>query len=641
MISKQLIGITLATGLIAITASAERAQAQAGWNVCRDVECLDQGWNDAQRRWWYTTTQGSRLLPLSWMRALEQPGDGDGAIRAFLDRAYMDELGYIANPDPVHNPEGLPLGWVVDQDKTLDADLMCDTFPETCDALTMREPWVGLTCSACHTNEITHQGRRLRVEGAPTLADFQRMEEDLLQALKDTVADRDRFDRFARAVLGSDQTIDGRESLELQLNEQIVWQQALADKNAAPKVRYGHARLDAQGHILNKVALTIRHPNQITNVLADAPASYPHIWNTSQQDQLQWNGIAPRMFKIRFLGENTELGALVRNTSEVIGVFAHLETDKSKVLRGYPSSARVRELISLERQLESLQSPRWPEEMLGAIDWDLAARGREVFTRKIDGESCADCHSHMAPTDTSSNMKISMTPLAELGTDVFTTCNTFLHRSKSGNFGGQLVDTKFTRIDRDEDYTRLMLVNATVGTIRGKLFEVLAAILGEDDRPSGIRTETGLVTEYLPGVSDAKKKADAEECLTQEHPLLAYKARSLNGIWATAPYLHNGSVPTLYDLLLPVRMRNVATALDAELPEDAATRPEVFGVGSREFDPVKVGFVSGLDQNPFTFRARGEDGEPIPGNFNSGHDYGTAGLSEEDRRALVEYLKTL
>ncbi len=62
--------------------------------------------------------------------------------------------------------------------------------------------------------------------------------------------------------------------------------------------------------------------------------------------------------------------------------------------------------------------------------------------------------------------------------------------------------------------------------------------------------------------------------------LLSYKARSLNGIWATAPYLHNGSVPTLYDLLLPVNAREAAPK----------ARPVTFKVGAREFDPVKVGF---------------------------------------------------
>lgn len=627
---------SMSVALLGTTMSAQSAEV-----ACADVECLEQGWNDEQRRWWYTTTQGSRLLPLSWFLALEQPKATSPSPTPFLDRAHLEDMGYIANPDPVNNPHDLPLGFAVDVNATMSADLMCDTFPETCDALTMREPWVGMTCSACHTNEITFNGRRLRVEGAPTLADFQRFEEDLLQSLKETAEDRDQFDRFARSVLGAGQSIDGRLSLEKQLKEQIDWQQALADKNAAPEVRYGHGRLDAQGHILNKVALTIKADDQINNVLADAPASYPHIWNTSQQPQLQWNGIAPRMFKLRWLGESTELGALVRNTSEVIGVFAHIETDNSKVWRGYRSSARVDNLVSLERQLAELQSPVWPEDLLGPIDWDLATRGREVFTRKINGQSCADCHSHMAPDDTTSDMVIEMTPLRKIGTDVFTTCNTVLHQSIAGNFTGQPVDTKLNKIG-ETDYTRLMLVNATVGAILGKWDEVISVAFWKDNRPDGSRTEgvSGL-EEILPGVSDQAKIDQATTCLTIENDLLAYKSRSLNGIWATAPYLHNGSVPTLYDLLLPARMRTIATGFEPEIPDGTELRPETFGVGNREFDPVKVGFVSDPDQNPFVFRARNDNGEPIPGNFNSGHEYGTSGLSEEDRRALLEYLKTL
>lgn len=74
---------------------------------------------------------------------------------------------------------------------------------------------------------------------------------------------------------------------------------------------------------------------------------------------------------------------------------------------------------------------------------------------------------------------------------------------------------------------------------------------------------------------------------------LAYKARPLNGIWATAPYLHNGSVPTLYDLLLP--------------PEE---RPVAFSAGRWAFDPVKVGPVQ--EGAPFTVDTR------LPGNANTG-----------------------
>ncbi len=116
---------------------------------------------------------------------------------------------------------------------------------------------------------------------------------------------------------------------------------------------------------------------------------------------------------------------------------------------------------------------------------------------------------------------------------------------------------------------------------------------------------------------------------------LVYKARPLNGIWATAPYLHNGSVPTLYDLLLPT-----------------AERPRQFTVGRREFDPQAVGFVTDPFPGGFVFRTVDEQGRAVPGNSNAGHEYGTGRLKSnggdglplltpEERWELVEYMKSL
>jgi len=107
--------------------------------------------------------------------------------------------------------------------------------------------------------------------------------------------------------------------------------------------------------------------------------------------------------------------------------------------------------------------------------------------------------------------------------------------------------------------------------------------------------------------------------------LNSYKARSLNGIWATAPYLHNGSVPTLYDLLLPKK--------GPKDPPSGEYRSNTFQVGSREFDPQKVGLKSS-GYNGFTFDTSRR------GNSNAGHTYGT-GLDKEQRLDLLEYLKSL
>jgi mono/diheme cytochrome c family protein len=126
--------------------------------------------------------------------------------------------------------------------------------------------------------------------------------------------------------------------------------------------------------------------------------------------------------------------------------------------------------------------------------------------------------------------------------------------------------------------------------------------------------------------------------------IAGYKPRPLEGVWATAPFLHNGSVPTLYQMLLP-----------------PAKRDTKFFVGRREYDPVHVGFVTTPD-------ADGDDDgfwldTSIPGNHNTGHAFaadaptwarhlqnpaanplpsGVIGpeFTDDERFAIVEYLKT-
>jgi hypothetical protein len=97
-----------------------------------------------------------------------------------------------------------------------------------------------------------------------------------------------------------------------------------------------------------------------------------------------------------------------------------------------------------------------------------------------------------------------------------------------------------------------------------------------------------------------------------------YANHPLDGIWLRAPYLHNGSVPTLRDLLEPFERR-----------------PTVFYRGYDVFDQANVGFVTdGPEAQGFS-----RYDTSLPGNSNSGHVYGTT-LPEEDKRAIVEYLKT-
>jgi len=105
-----------------------------------------------------------------------------------------------------------------------------------------------------------------------------------------------------------------------------------------------------------------------------------------------------------------------------------------------------------------------------------------------------------------------------------------------------------------------------------------------------------------------------------EEDLKGYIAPFLDGIWLKAPYLHNGSVPTLRDLLEP-----------------AAQRPKVFWRGYDVYDQTRVGFLS---DTPEAQRVGTKLDTASKGGGNQGHEFGTA-LTTEEKDALVEYLKTL
>jgi hypothetical protein len=118
------------------------------------------------------------------------------------------------------------------------------------------------------------------------------------------------------------------------------------------------------------------------------------------------------------------------------------------------------------------------------------------------------------------------------------------------------------------------------------------------------------------------KYSDYEWKFNQFQDIDGYAASPLDGLWLRAPYLHNGSLPTLEDLL--------------KAPED---RPTEFYRGYDVYDQEKVGFIHDLDEKPQTGIKLFRYDTSLPGNSHAGHLYGTA-LSDEDKRELIEYLKT-
>ena len=117
-------------------------------------------------------------------------------------------------------------------------------------------------------------------------------------------------------------------------------------------------------------------------------------------------------------------------------------------------------------------------------------------------------------------------------------------------------------------------------------------------------------------------RSSGTEADSTAKPVNAYESRVLQGIWSTAPYLHNGSVPTLAELLKPADQRVAA-----------------FKIGP-SYDIQNVGLA--VEQSQFNYTLATADCTNLnSGNSRCGHEFGTTTLSADEKKALLEYLKTL
>lgn len=115
----------------------------------------------------------------------------------------------------------------------------------------------------------------------------------------------------------------------------------------------------------------------------------------------------------------------------------------------------------------------------------------------------------------------------------------------------------------------------------------------------------------------------------ESQPGLGYVAPPLDGVWATAPYLHNGSVPSLATLL-DTRARPTYWRFDGAEPDYDESQ---IGWAYRELERGREQFAS-LDEQKWVYDTT------RPGFGNQGHDFGDI-LDDDERHALIEYLKTL
>lgn len=426
-------------------------------------------------------------------------------------------------------------------------------------------PMAGLTCAACHTGQIEYRGTSVRIEGGQSMIDLAAFAGDVVKALGALVQSPERRKAFIEAA-----TANGYPAVRIEgdLARAVEPFKSLGQQPAtgyAADLPSGRGRYDAVQGIANQVfGGDIMVTSNIKPRLA--PVNYPPLWDIWRLSWLQYNAFIPRTPQSRNIGE-------------AIGVRAqtHIVDPKTDALNPesvrWKSTVQLDNLIWMEDVLKTLRAPKWPAEVFGPIDTAKAAEGRKLFT-----QNCAGCHGIKELTNGA--WDVTVVPLDHIGTD----------RLQAANWAGLTYDA--TKIGLSKE-TPAYKLDIAINAIRRQLY------------------------------ADNKTPPEQQESDVELMAPCGYKARPLIGIWASPPFLHNGSVRTVFDLL-------------------SETRPTKFTFGTREFDPAKLGYTEDKSDGDLVFDAS------LPGNSNQGHWWtddkarpGRIGprLTDNDKYAIIEYLK--
>lgn len=563
--------ISVRTKAIAAVVAASCSMGVAA--AAESVITLDQGWSPKLRDEFYYTPQGSRLIPYDWFMALERADDTTPfASRASLSRY---DWSWPLDKSPL-NPDDLPVGFVKDP------------------ASTELGQHLGLTCAACHTSNLAYKGIIIRIDGAPSLADVTEFWTDMNSAVQATLpfVNKDRFQRFATKVLGSSANPQTIEALGGKITAYAT-ELAGVVRQRQPSLTAGRGRVDALTQIINSLSTgDLREPNNLREPIA--PVSYPFLWLAPKLDFVQWDPVAS--------------SPISRNAGEVLGVFGDVNfVYPPRDL--FKSSVLYKNLGEIEDWLWDLKPPVWPEPVLGKINRDLAAKGKALFDH-----DCRGCH-NMQPFEMTS-------PVDSIGGHTFIKIKPI--DVKDVGVDPTYIQSLVTRTALTDQLAPVLFGFKPVVSGAEYFFLTVGATVGRGLNDAGFTPQEQLKLDgfrkyppHSPNNPTDEPKSWAPSSAT------ALKAGPLYGVWATGPFLHNGSVPNIAELLSP--------------PEK---RSKVFWVGSHEFDPQKLGFKSGEDElssaertKLFLYDTR------LSGNGNGGHAYPPMPYSDEDRAAVLEYLK--
>ena len=601
-------------------------------------------------------SEGADIYPYEWIKALKSatfPDSQGGLTRPFIED--LDEKFGIIPSANLKNTEGrsfmmpwvgLSVAWSNHRPEQSDA------FQETEGEIVRQVEgvksirMVGTNCSFCHSGGLEYKNQFYKVDGSPSLANVRGFFLDLSRSTLGVLAKPELATQFlknlnvkypekrakelnqfflkrlgetthgwvnlgglsgkltlleAKYLHDTRRLFEGKqaitESLEKLLRITYGFSETDDIGELAQRMKFlgtlmvgtnprtsetisGYGRTDAFGRIGN---LVLRGDEPIGYT---APVSLPWIWGLKYMAMIHYNG-------------NTNSVAL-RNVGQSLGLGAIILNEK------LDSTVNLNNLDRLEKLVHKIPVPQWEKVFSGVselqIKESLLQDGKKVYEQSCQG--CHESNHFVGPAGLLREYK--MFPLERVGTDP----------NAAQNAVKAVGTVEFNR----------SIFNG-VGGIKARYYQ-----------KNQISPEQQAVMEYraLRGseffrdtLNGFDRQAEFKNNFGDVQVGTGYKARHLSGVWATAPYLHNGSVPTLWDLL-----------------QEPSKRPQIFRAKSRQYDTQKLGFVSQADSDLIgRVKKCGKDDQTcfdtsISGNHNTGHAYGTE-LSDTQKWALLEYLKVL
>lgn len=479
-----------------------------------------------------------------------------------MSQEYLQSIGFLFGEPTAENPNNFPIGFAVAKDNPRVSGM------------------VGFTCATCHTTQLKYGEKAIRIDGGVGLLDLVSFFRAYRTSLAKTYSDLDKWARFSASVRKDQPQSD--QELRNKVRESLdsgKWAAKDLSEIAKAGIQGGPSRMDALNGIGNLVFGSTIKVGSNFHALS-APASIPYLWDIWRFDWMHYNSSFSQ--------------PMAQNVLQVLGAngwtnFIDSQGSSNPVPSRWDSSVDIKALESTDIAFKKLKAPEWPSELFGSYDAKKAAKGEKLFESQ-----CRSCHGpkpNKSMTGQRSQLSVVNIPLDVIGTDP-------IYAEK---FAGQTFD--------------------------------IAKLSGESNRVSGAQA-LAYVTEMVKNraydkLSYTESQRDFANGEGRKNIMkgdLVYRARTLNGVWSSAPYLHNGSVPNIYELLSPV-----------------AERSSKFWLGSYEYDPEMLGFKNMKVSGGFLFDTS------IPGNGNKGHEFsdkkgvGVIGrlLSSEERFEIIEYLKSM